>query len=175
MEQPDYETFSYRSVGAAQDVCVGCGVPISPYSRGRCRRCGYAALKRALPADFLDVLREYGSLGSAKFYHASLSTVTRWRRELGLNPQERMRRPRLRNLRLRGFVETPMPSKRDMSIAGQAADFLRHTGAIFRCDHRGRLPKKGAQGAFWNRGGYVLSDAEVIGRAERLGWIWAEV
>lgn len=55
----------------------------------------------------------------------------------------------------------------DSSRAGMAARFLRRFGPVYRCDAGGKpLP----DGFFWNRGGFVLSDEEVIERALRNGW-----
>lgn len=68
-----------------------------------------------------------------------------------------------------------MPSTRDMSHAGQAADFLRHSAPIHRCDARGRTQREHANAGFWNRGGFVLTDDEVVRRAARQGWMPAEL
>ena len=53
--------------------------------------------------------------------------------------------------------------QRDMSAAGQAADFLRKFGPVYRCDVKG-APL--ADGFFWRRGSAILSDAELIERAD---------
>lgn len=148
--------------------CTDCGVPISPYSRGRCRKCGYVGLKRAVPDDFHAVLRLRGSQGAAEHYHASLATVTRWRREVGFRPQERARKPSMMGItRSRGFVERPLMLCRDFTLAGQAADFLRKWGAVYRCDEVG---KPNAKGSHWKRNFTVLTDDEIRHRATRLGW-----
>lgn len=62
---------------------------------------------------------------------------------------------------------TKLHDNRDCSRAGMAAKYLGRLGPIYRCDARGKpLP----DGFFWNRGGFVLSDDEVIERALRNGW-----
>lgn len=152
--------------------CRDCGSPISPYSRGQCRPCGYIGLKRGVPEDFADILRKFGSHGAARHYHASLGTVTRWRREIGMRPQERARRPSMSGtMRPRGFSERPLMIKRDFTLVGQAAEFLRHYGSVFRCDAKG---KPNATGSHWKRNFTILTDDELMSRAKRLGWLPSE-
>lgn len=152
-------------------VCVDCGVRISPYSRGRCVKCGYKGLVRPVPEDFMAILRLHGSPGAARHYHASLSTITRWRRQIGLRPDARIKKG-IGQSRSRGFVERPLISKRDLTVIGQAVDFLRTRGPVFRCDAHGA---PAVHGEFWNRGGWVLSDNDILARATRLGWAPVEV
>jgi hypothetical protein len=149
-------------------LCIDCQAPISPYSRGRCRLCGYVGLKRNVPEDFAVTLRKLGSQGAARHYRASLGTVTRWRREIGLRPQERARKPSMMGaVRPRAFSERPLIVFRDFTLVGQAAEFLRHIGPVFRCHASGAAHK---QGSHWNRNGWVLSDEDLMSRARRLGW-----
>lgn len=54
-----------------------------------------------------------------------------------------------------------------MTRVGQAVDFLRKFGPISRCFSTGKLDPKGDH---WRRGSTVLNAAEVIERAERLGF-----
>lgn len=61
----------------------------------------------------------------------------------------------------------PLPIRRDCTRAGQAADFLQKNGPIYRCTSKGA---PFAKGTFWNRGGRILTDDDVIERAARLGW-----
>lgn len=149
--------------------CKTCGTQISRYSRGHCRRCGYLGLKRSCPDDFLGVLHRLGSQGAAKHFNASLSTVTRWRRECGMVLHERARRaphPGPMFKARQGFLIIDRP-QRDMSLAGQAADHLRQFGSVYRCDANGKASPKGTH---WRRNNAVLTDAEIMARAERLGW-----
>lgn len=151
--------------------CVDCGAPISPYSRGRCVKCAYRGSIRQVPEDFMAVLRVHGSPGAAKYYRASLSTITRWRRQIGIRPDARVKKG-IGQSRSRGFVERPLLAKRDLTLVGQAVDFLRTRGPVYRCDACG---KANVKGEFWNRGGWVLSDSDVLARAARLGWAPVEV
>ena len=149
--------------------CKTCGTQISRYSRGHCRSCGYLGLKRDCPCDFMDVLHRLGSQGAAKHFNASLSTVTRWRREAGMALHERARRGRVGGHQ--PFVKSASlvvrGPQRDVTLPGQAADFLRQFGSVHRCDEKG---KPNAKGKFWRRNFSVLSDEEIMARAERLGW-----
>ncbi|MCP4620584.1 MAG: hypothetical protein GY844_29615 [Bradyrhizobium sp.] len=153
------------------DHCSDCGAPISGCSRGRCKPCGDAARERGMPTDFRSVLEAKGSSGAAKHYRASLSTITKWRMRLGIKLHTRMARP----LRQHGFrgrrgwgTERPILLHLDLTAVGQAADFLRRYGAVYRCNERGGANSKGE---FWNRNGRVKTDAEIMHAAERLGWI----
>lgn len=146
--------------------CRDCGAVINRSSRGRCKPCANIGLKRACPDDLLAILHAQGSHGAAKHYHASLSTVTRWRRELELKAQARLKKA-APVLRPRCFQQVPLIVKRDMSYAGQAADFLRRYGAVYRCDALGR---PNAKGAFWKRNFSVLTDDEIIQSALKLRW-----
>lgn len=152
--------------------CRECGVVINRSSRGRCKPCATIGLKRSMPEDFLPILRKLGSQGAARHYHASLATVTRWRRELELKPQARMKKGIGQSRTDRGFVPRPLIQNRDMSLAGQAADFLRGFGAVYRCDERGRATPKGTH---WRRGFAVMGDDELMHRAQRLGWCGTEM
>lgn len=60
------------------------------------------------------------------------------------------------------------PTNRDMSLAGRAvSECLQRVGPVLRCDALGHPLE---DGFFWNRGGHVLTDDDVIARAKRLGW-----
>lgn len=56
---------------------------------------------------------------------------------------------------------------RDMSRAGQAAEFLQKFGPVFRCNGTGQVDPKGDH---WRRGPNTLTAADIIERAERNGW-----
>ena len=59
-------------------------------------------------------------------------------------------------------------TQRDMTRAGQAAEFLQRFGPVFRCEGTGR---QNPRGKFWRRGNaYPLTDAEIIDRAEFRGF-----
>jgi|GEM_PF-6846991 len=151
--------------------CRDCGAPINRSSRERCKPCSDKAQRRSCPGDFLAILRKLGSQGAAAHYRASLATVTRWRRELELRPQARMKKG-IGQSRPQGFVARPLLINRDTSMAGQAADFLRRFGAVYRCDEAGPPNPKGK---FWKRNFVVLTDDELVARAKRLGWMGWEL
>lgn len=147
--------------------CVDCGAEINRSSRARCKACARIGLKRAIPDDFLVILRRLGSQGAARHYRSSLSTVTRWRRELKMKPQARMKKGIGQSRVDRGFVARPLIVNRDMSRVGMAAEYLSRFGPIYRCTEEG---KPNAKGSHWRRGFAVMSDAGMIERAKRMGW-----
>lgn len=147
--------------------CRDCGCPINRSSRGRCKPCATVGLRRPVPDGFMSILRRTGSHGAAQHYHASLATVTRWRREIELKPQARMKKGIGQSRTDRGFVARPLIQIRDMTLAGQAADYLRRFGSVYRCNEVGNAVTKGTH---WRRGFSVMDDNELIRRAERLGW-----
>lgn len=147
--------------------CIDCGTTINRSSRGRCKRCAVVGLRRDCPSDFLAILRSLGSQGAARHYHASLATVTRWRRELEIRPQARMKRGIGQSRTERGFTARPLMVNRDMSRAGCAAEYLRRWGSVYRCTAEG-APQ--AKGTHWRRNLSILNDDELIHRACKLGW-----
>lgn len=161
-----------RGAGMAPKHCRDCGCKINRGSRGRCKACATVGQLRARPADFLETLRKLGSQGAARHYHASFSTVTRWRRELELKPQARMKRGIGQSRPDRGFTPRPVLNNRDMSLVGQAVDYLRRFGSVYRCDASGKAVTKGTH---WRRNFAVMTDDDVIQRAERLGWVKVEM
>ncbi|WP_194919911.1 hypothetical protein [Novosphingobium sp. NBM11] len=153
--------------------CISCGCVINRGSRGHCRPCGHIGLKREVPDDFRAVLLKLGSHGAARHFKASLSTVTRWRREISMSKHERAKRTSAGPRPFAsGFQQRPLLCNRDVTVAGQAADFLRKFGAVYRCDADG---KPNAKGSHWKRNFSVLTDDELMGRAERLGWSAVEM
>jgi hypothetical protein len=99
-------------------------------------------------------------------YACSRDLIARWCEEVGVQP----RRPdpaRTVGQASKTFSPRNAPS-RDGSVAGQAAEFLRRFGPVYRCTEDGKQDLKGTH---WNRGGRtVLTDAELIERAKRNGW-----
>lgn len=113
------------------------------------------------------MLRQLGSHGAARHYHASLGTITRWRRELDLRPQARIKKGIGQQRSSRGFVERPLLTVRDLTPSGQAADFLRRYGSVYRCDVSG---KPNSKGTHWRRNLSILDDDTLMRHAARLGW-----
>lgn len=105
-------------------------------------------------------------------YGVHPSVIRRWRSEIGYVPQPKVKAkpepkpapiaPVHTSNRFAG-PGAPTPFHRDMSPAGQAADYLRQFGAVWRCTETGRPDH---QGKFWRRGHAVLTDAEIIERAD---------
>jgi hypothetical protein len=126
------------------------------------------------PADFADRWQTASQLQLAAHYQKSTFAIGRWCKVLGLE------RPPARNFRKaepvavkavvkvvrthRGPVDRP---HREATRAGEAAEYLRRFGPVFRCDAGGRFDSKGDH---WARGRSVLTDAELIERAQRQGW-----
>jgi len=90
--------------------------------------------------------------------------IKRWCATVGVEP----RRKAVVNFVSRGNRIPPPPVVfRDLTRAGQAAEYLLRFGPIYRCNALGGAD---AKGEFWSRSGFVLTGEEVIARAERLGW-----
>lgn len=118
----------------------------------------------------------------AERFGLSRTCVGRYRRALGIAPADRVYAARRTGKA--GAVRAhwrqpgprPLPDARDNSRAGLAAQYLQRFGPVFRCDPTGRADPSGTH---WNRGGrYVLTDAEIMERAERNGWVpdqWKEI
>lgn len=105
-------------------------------------------------------------------YGRAAGTIRKWCRATGVTPRRAERRVTSPRAVMIGNAErrfTPLNTRtRDMSRAGQAATFLQRLGPVYRCDASGRQDPKGTR---WNRGGRtILTDAELIERAERNGW-----
>lgn len=148
--------------------------------------CGVEVAKklamRPMPDDF-PVLSKIMSMENLMLhYGAGRDTVRRWAKEDGQS------RPggfhTVRKEKAKPFVRKDPPKRparvatrtganppsvnafqRDMSAVGQAAEYLGKVSSIFRCNERRHLDPKGK---FWNRGGYLLTDADVLERAAYL-------
>lgn len=146
--------------------------------------------KMIVPDDFAEMWKTRGILQLAAHYGRNHHTIAIWINKLGLYrprgrtlAQEAIRavkeaKPKVvklvspvsppcapsRFIKPDAFRTAPVDRvQRDMSPAGQAADYLRKFGPVYRCDVRGRPL---ADGFFWRRGNAVLSDAEIIERAD---------
>jgi len=95
-------------------------------------------------------------------YNRGETTLNRWAIEADIC----FRTPRLAKTIMgpKGAVDR---TQRDMTRAGQAADYLRRLSSVFRCDANGRAK---TNGKFWRRGSATLTDADLIERAEDRGW-----
>ena len=139
---------------------------------GRERRPNASRQPAPMPADF----PEHAGLKLeelTEMYGRAVGVLRRWRIEAGYvpvkkEPVQSAPKPRPAPIQLPVSrtitgVGAATPFHRDMSEAGQAADYLRQFGAVWRCTPTGRPDPKGK---FWRRGHAVLSDAEIIERAE---------
>lgn len=91
-------------------------------------------------------------------YGRGVDMIGRWLNETGTKPKT------LQYGYRNGPVNTTL---RDMTKAGQAADFLKRWCPVYRCDERGRL--KGS-GSMWRYGDTVVTPAGLIERAEAKGF-----
>lgn len=125
--------------------------------------------KRAVPDGFALVVQGMSRSTLARHYCVSRETVDRWCALAGVAPKRWQ--PRTSPKKGLGADRAFNPANhahRDGSRAGLAADYLRRLGPVYRCGPDGR---QCATGEFWNRGGRtLLSDAELIERAQQLGW-----
>jgi len=128
------------------------------------------------PADFDALWAVTGEKRLALIVGASEYTVRTEAKRRGLvrtarlpnNPHAKPPKPKQAFVE-RSYQIAPVKSgySRDMSRVGQAADFLKGKAQIWRCNATRQYDPKGE---YWNRGGYLLTDADVISRAKRLGW-----
>ena len=138
-----------------------------------------------IPDDFAERWKTSSQIQLARHYVRSTSTISAWVERLGLHrprgphivpkaPAPRPSRKRTSSVAVKSdparlikpdaFRTAPLDRvQRDMSDAGQAADFLRRFGPVYRCDVRGRPL---SDGFFWRRGNAVMTDAELIERAD---------
>lgn len=94
-------------------------------------------------------------------YGRGETVLLRWCREAGVKFKRR-------TVGVPRSSQSPVDrNQRDMTRAGQAADFLRRFGPVFRSDAEGN-PKP--SGTHWRRGRFVLTDDDVLERAEHLGF-----
>ncbi|ODP39275.1 hypothetical protein [Sphingomonas turrisvirgatae] len=168
-----------------KDRRCGCGASIT-HKAVRCRSCASKELAKAMlrpvPADFQEIAPGKTINELQRIYSAGPDTVVRWRKEAGIvgprkgapasvqaQPEPRATVPRKPRVgRFRQVQPRPLIDHRDISRAGLAAQFLQRFGQVIRCDADGSINPKGTH---WLRGGrFVLTDNEIMQRAERNGW-----
>ena len=178
-------------------ICLDCGAKCDRKGL-RCRPCsaifrtGIARNKenrdKPCPADFVEIAATRNTHAICKHYGVGERTVKRWFAEKGIirtratrlfDPSKpprpvkpvtvvASRKPAVSRVNWRKPKPAPLPDHRDNSRAGLAAQFLQRFGPVVRCNEDGRL---NATGTHWLRGGrFVLTDDEIIARAERNGW-----
>lgn len=114
-----------------------------------------------VPADLATTAPTMSIMELAAHYKVGRNIVRRWLRSTGL----RSRRNTAEVFRVNRRPIQPV--KRDSSHAGQAATFLQKWGPVYRCGPNGGAD---VEGTHWNRNGFILSDDELLARAQRLGW-----
>lgn len=127
-----------------------------------------------VPADFMANAAVMTERQIREHYGRAVATIRKWCAATGVKPRPAARgfavtkqsfQPRLVPNRA---TAKPLVAYKDPSRAGEAAEYLRHFGPVFRCTPTG---KQDPNGTHWNRGGRtILTDDELIGRAERNGW-----
>lgn len=141
---------------------------------------------RPIPADFKTLHATMAIPELAKHYRTCKSVVRRWAGQAGV---ARRHGVRIRLAKSEPFVRAapekkrPKPAsasgagnrmapvdhvQRDMSRAGQAADYLRRYAPVTRCDEHGRY---NPDGAYWRRGSTVLDAEAIVERAIWNGWM----
>jgi hypothetical protein len=117
---------------------------------------------RPVPENFRMLAPTMTMRRATSFWGAGEHLLKRWRDETGVgfkktSPFRSGGAPSALN------TET----RRDLSRAGQAAEFLRKLAPVWRCDADG---KTNPSGTHWRRNMRVLTDADLIERAEGLGF-----
>lgn len=155
---------AFEGVKLADRRCIDCGVPVSNFSKARCLPCSKRAQARERPEEFAEMVMQCGSYVTSRKLKVSLSTISQWRKELGLSGKSSPKQMRKLRRGLRKIVQ------QTYAIQGRdelAADFLRRAAPIYRCRESG---EPAPDGGYWRRGNVVLSKDEVIARAVRAGW-----
>ena len=134
------------------------------------------------PADFAEAYAAMSERELMARYCRGALAIRRWVAELGLSRSEgwfatRCTRkhapsPPENKIKLSASAATafrPLLQRqhRDHSLAGEAAEFLRHYGPLIRVNAQGRYDEKGK---YWQRGRYILDGATIVERATRLGF-----
>lgn len=156
--------FAERVVGKNNpELCRIYGVCDRLISRWRLETNTVAYVRGEKPPENFAHLAPTMSLYQAQqFFERGAMVVKRWAMETGV----RFRQPV--SVVTRGNSgHSIRETQRDMSHVGQAAEYLRRFGFVYRCDKVGRPNPKGA---LWRRGSFILTDAEIVERAERQGW-----
>lgn len=135
--------------------------------------------KQQMPADFATWAPGKSLRDIAEHYGMSHEAARKFRIEAGIiSPPVGFQRQPADPIALgrNRFMTAPVDrAVRDGSRAGLAADYLRKFGAVFRCTVMGAADPKGTH---WRRASSILTDAEIIQRAEYNGWnpaAWMQV
>lgn len=95
----------------------------------------------------------------AEHYGKCLTTIDGWLKSINCRAKpSASSNPTWSNM---GGLTKPHDARAD-SEAGRAAKWLQRIWSVYRCDFRGKLL---SDGAYWNLAGQILTDAEIIAKA----------
>jgi hypothetical protein len=127
---------------------------------------------KQMPEGFAELQQGKSIVVLAEHYGCGKLPVSRWLKELGIqrerfvSPAPKPTKPA--HLVRNAYMTTPVDrALKDGSRAGLAADFLRKFGPVWKCNDRG---SPDIAGSHWRRGSSILTDAEIIERAQYNGW-----
>lgn len=126
--------------------------------------------RRVMPDDFKTWAVGKSLRAIAARYNMSSEMARRFRVEAGIEPNPVGRHVTAAKPALvtNAYMAAPLNRPvRDGSRAGMAADYLRKYGAVYRCTPMGAADLKGSH---WRRGSAILTDAEIVERAEYNGF-----
>lgn len=130
------------------------------------------------PADFADMVTGLTYSEAGLKLGVSRDVATRLMKAAGIDPPKAFRAPPPPLNKPKVSFKPSGPTlaldriQRDMTVTGQAVDFLRRIGPVWRCAERG---KPDVDGQYWRRGSAVLTGDEVVERATRLGFRYVTV
>ena len=136
---------------------------------------------KQMPAGFAEMQQGKSIIELSEIYRCGKLPVSRWLKELGIKRERFVSVPRLKpakpaHLVRNAYMTTPVDRAiKDGSRAGLAAEFLKKYGPVYRCTAMGATDPKGTH---WRRNSSILTDAEIIERAEYNGWsadAWKQV
>lgn len=134
-----------------------------------------------IPEDFAERWKTSSQAVLVEHYGKSIATISRWCKEA------RLTRAAPSNFRSAAKAAKPKPAPqrnkrasvhaigqpsqsfsgyaRDTSRVGRAVEYLQRFGAVSRCDENGVLR---TDGKFWRRGSSILTDDDIIERADSM-------
>jgi hypothetical protein len=125
---------------------------------------------REMPSDFPEAGPKLTTKAACRRWGASWVVIHRWHRENGSEPAkfdfaEAAKKATARRVTFKATMDAP----RDGTLEARAADHLRTVGyrPVHRSDDKGGFDQGGT---FWRAGNVVLAPADLIARAQRLGF-----